>query len=86
MFTVKHVSPDGSEFAIEAESYLVEHDKDQNIVRLFTFDSKFRTPDYTGLWAGRPLNERRPQPPETIYVMNRYGATITKLEYEALAA
>lgn len=77
MFTIKHVSPSGSEFAIEAESYFVEYDRPANLVRITCGDKQYRDGDYTGFWAGVPRNSGGPDA-HTIYVMNGHGSTIAQ--------
>lgn len=85
MFTVKHVAPNGDEFAIEAESYEVQWDHQADIVRVMTYDQKHRDGNYTGLWVGVPARSGNRMVPDfathTIYVMNRYGATVSTVLY-----
>lgn len=84
MFTVKHVAPNGDEFAIEAESYEVQWDREADLVRVMTYDQKYRDGNYTGLWVGVPARGRNdPSPPDVhaVYVMNRFGSTISTTWY-----
>lgn len=82
MFTVKAVDPDGNEFAIEAESYEVQWDRGADLVRVMTYDAKHRDGNYTGLWAGVPA--RGLVPTFKVFVMNRYGATISTVYYSEI--
>lgn len=80
MFTIKHVDPQGNEFAIEAESYEVHWDNQADLVRVMTYDTKHRDGDYTGLWVGIPARGAGPDK-HTVYVMNRYGSTVTAVHF-----
>lgn len=80
MFTIKHVDLDGNEFAIEAESYEIQWDHQAEMVRLMSYDQKYRDANYTGLWAGRPARGNELSH-DTVFVMNRYGSTITSLHF-----
>jgi len=77
MFTVKHIGRDGNEFAIEAESYEIQHDRQEGIIRVMTYDSKARDGNYTGLWAGVPRGDTIPE--NTLYIMNQAGATVSTI-------
>ena len=84
MFTIKHIDPNGNEFAIEAESYEVQWDRDCDLVRVMTYDAKHRDGNYTGLWAGVPARSSNCagiDDKHTVYVMNRYGSTISTVHF-----
>lgn len=81
MFTVKAVDADGNEFAIEAESYEVQWDREQNLVRVMTYDQKYRDGNYTGLWVGVPAPDPAPLSVHRIFIMNRYGSTVSTVYY-----
>lgn len=84
MFTVKHIDRDGSEFAIEAESYEIRHDRKDGIVRILTYDNKHRDGNYTGFWVGVPCGMSLPE--NTIYIMNRTGSTIATAHFNEVPA
>lgn len=77
MFTVKHIDADGNEFAIECRSYEVTKGKD-GCTRIMTYDTPYRTPnEYTGLWAGKPVDFAPIGGLWSIYIMNRFGSTVS---------
>ena len=75
MFTVKHVKANGEEFIIECASFFADRVEGSMTHRFRTFDTPHVTFDHTGLWIGESLNSNIVET-ETIYVMNRYGATV----------
>ena len=88
MFTIKHVDSRFNEFAIEAGSYSVElgsgdpRGPGYQPFRFMTYDNKYRDESYTGLWVGEHHDQRSPVT-DTIYVMNRYGATVGVYHFHA---
>ena len=88
MFTIKHVDSYFNEFAIEAESYSVELGSGNAggpgipKFRFLTYDTKWRDNNYTGMWAGDPCDYKTPDT-DTIYVMNRNGATVAVYHFYA---
>jgi hypothetical protein len=80
MFTVKYVKPDGSEFISECASFYIERVKGAMERRFFTYDTPYRTGDWSGLWVGSP--EKGDLSDETIYVMNRFGATVATHRFQ----
>jgi hypothetical protein len=77
MFTIKHVAADGSEFAMECASYYVDRTEHEGRFRFRTFDTPYRTDTFSMLWAGDGPHTSE-HLPDTIYVMNRDGATVAK--------
>lgn len=84
MFTVKHVKPDGSEFISECASFYIERVPQTMDKRFLTYDTTYRTGDWSGLWVGSP--EQGDLSDETIYVMNRFGATIATHRFQPALA
>ena len=82
MFTLKHVDSLFNEFAIEAESYEVALDNAANLIRIMSYDTKYRDGNYTGLWVGTPCDYGGPDT-DTVYIMNRHGSTIAKHHFHA---
>ena len=88
MFTIKHVDSHFNEFAMEAESYSVDlgrhpmHELGYEPMRIMTYDSKWRDNNYTGLWVGDHCDYKTPET-DTIYVMNRNGATVAVYHFLA---
>lgn len=82
MFTIKHVDALGNEFAIEAKSYEVQFDRPANLVRIMSYDTAYRDGNYTGLWVGSPRDHGLPDA-DTVYIMNRAGATIARHHFDA---
>lgn len=79
MFTIKHIAPNGHEFAMECASYAVEplepvNTSDEQRFRLLTFDTPYRQDEYSMMWAG--CRSGRYPGAEELHVMNRFGATI----------
>ena len=84
MFTIKHVDPQGNEFAIEAESYSVQWDREADLVRVMSYNDKVRDAhNYADLWVGVPARPSNCNGLEkhTVYVMNRYGSTVSTTHY-----
>jgi hypothetical protein len=87
MFTIKHIDENGNEFAIEATSYAITRERRANapdFIRILTYDTPHQSNDYTGLWAGIPPQGGLAS--QTIFVMNRYGSTVTKIGFDATPA
>lgn len=80
MFTVKHIKQDGTEFITECASFYVERAPDSMEKRFFTYDTPYRTGNWSGLWVGGP--EKDDLSNETIYVMNRFGATVATHRFQ----
>lgn len=81
MFTVKHMTATGGEFALEARSYEAYTDE-YGKFRFMTYDSAYRDGNYTGLWAGSPRHGAAPGV-DTIYVMNSAGSTTACHHFDA---
>lgn len=81
MFTIKHVDPEGNEFAIEAESYEIQWDRENDLVRVMTYDLKYKDGNYTGLWVGVPPRGTPSLSVHRVFIMNRYGSTVSTIYY-----
>lgn len=82
MFTVKHVKANGEEFIVECASFFADRVEGSMTHRFRTFDTPYVSMDYTGLWLGEPMTDSIDC--ETIYVMNRYGATVATHKFKPL--
>jgi hypothetical protein len=85
MFTVKHITGSGEEFAMECASYAIEPldpllSSNEQRFRLLTFDTPYRQQEHTMIWTGRKC-ARYPDA-EVIHIMNRFGATVASHYFE----
>jgi len=81
MFTVKHVKPNGDEFLMECVSFCAERIDGTMDWRFMTFDKEYRESGaQTGLWVGSARGNGISH--DTIYVMNRFGATVATHYFE----
>lgn len=81
MLTVKHIRPDGTEFASEYGSYTAgPHQRLTPAVggepswEFLAYQTPYAQMEYSTMWSGHQTS--RGPGVEELHVMNRYGATI----------
>lgn len=89
MFTIKHIDGTGGEFAIEAESYSIEFERNEgksDLIRFLAYDAPYREQNYKAFWVGVRETGGNPRSldSQSIYVMNRYGATVASVHFEGV--
>lgn len=82
MFTIKHIDSQGSETAIECQTYDISQDQRFGLggVMVCAYDTPFRTSENIGCWLGMRQWQRRPGDHE-IHIMNSRGATVSSVYF-----
>src|SRR5688572_4180843 len=76
MFTIKHVDLDGSEFLVECERFVTERRSD-GFLQYLAYGPVGTPPEaYIASWCGDDNVPRDRLGWHTLYVMNRFGATV----------
>lgn len=81
MFTVKHINIDGNENMVECHQFVRERRSD-GFTQFLAYGENPMPNDYIATWCGD--EEQRTSSLEnrqTIYVMNRYGATVATYHF-----
>lgn len=76
MLTIKHIDENGMETLVECHQFVREFRKD-GYSQFLAYGEKPLPNDYIATWCGDENSTDKLRNSQTIYVMNRHGATVS---------
>jgi len=81
MFTIKHIAADGNEHMVECHRFARER-RSEGFTQFMAYPENPVPMEYIASWCGDERVADRLECDQTIYVMNRFGATVATYRFK----